>query len=57
MNQISIKRVKHGSVEWGDANVTCSNDICSNRISTNYYGINGGMKNGKNFNVYHVTLC
>ena len=46
MNQISIKRVKHGSVEWGVTNVNCSNNIRSNCISTNYYGINGGVRDG-----------
>ena len=27
-------------------NVNRSNNICSNRISTNYYGINGGVRDG-----------
>ena len=41
-----IKRMKHGSREWGDANVNRSNTICSNCISTNYYGDNGGVTCG-----------
>jgi len=27
-------------------NVNRSNNICSNRISTNYYGSNGGVRDG-----------
>ena len=40
----SIKRMKFGLVELVDIDI-CSSTICSNCISTNYYGINGVMKN------------
>ena len=40
------KIMNRGSVEWGVANVNRSNTICSNCISTNYYGINGGVRDG-----------
>ena len=46
MNQISIKSRRLGSAEWGDTNANRSNNICSNRISTNYYGSNGGVRDG-----------
>ena len=41
-----IKTMSRGSQEWGVANVNRSNNICSNCISTNYYGINGGVRDG-----------
>ena len=41
----SIKRMKFGLVELVDIDIR-SNTICSNCISTNYYGINGGVRDG-----------
>lgn len=52
MNQISIKSQSLGSQEWGDADVNCGNNICSNCISTNYYGDNGGIRNGNDNSLY-----
>ena len=40
-----IKTAKYGLVELADIDIR-SNNICSNRISTNYYGDNGGIRNG-----------
>lgn len=45
MNQISIKRQKHGSVELVDIDIRIDT-IRSNTDSTNYYGSNGGIRNG-----------
>ena len=46
MIQINIKKQKVGSAGWGVTNVICSNNICSDRISANYYGSNGGVRDG-----------
>ena len=40
------KTMSRGSAEWDVTNVNRSNTICSNCISTNYYGINGGVRDG-----------
>ena len=40
-----IRIAKCGLVELVDIDI-CSNNICSNRIITNYYGGNGGVRDG-----------
>ena len=40
-----IKTMSRGSQEWGDIDIY-SNTICSNCINTNYYGDNGGVRDG-----------
>lgn len=55
MNQINIKSRKLGSREQGVTNVNRSDNICSNRISANYYGDNGGVKNGNDNSLYCIN--